>query len=451
MSSRGSGPARSAPERRPVPRVLALYPGWPSERQVTLRTHAALLGSLGVELVLGDSLPHPSDREFFVDVLVLPPPERVEEALRAAECWLAENRIDAVFAQTELALPLGSILARRLGVPGIAPEAALGTIAKHITRERLAAAGVGQPRFALARTAAEVRRFAEEVGYPIVLKGVSSALSRLVMKVDRDDEIEASVAQIRAGLRRSTDIERLAGFARAAGLELGCDPREDILVEEYLRGDPVETDGIVTRGEILGFGVIEQVLTPPPLFYLDAYLLPAERPATEIAAIEATGDAALRALGVDDTGYSIEMRFDSGRARVIEVNGRLGWDGGFGELFVPRVGEEPVMLALRAALGERPEVGRAEVATALAYRSLFDESIVTRVPGEAELRALEAAHGVRAGLSIAAGDRMHAPGHPDLYPHLAWALATDASSSRRAYERARAAVGELRFEIERVT
>jgi biotin carboxylase len=431
-----------------MPRVLVLYPGPPSERQTQVRAHADLLCALGIELVLADDEPVAADRELFAEVLRLPPPEHVEEALRVADSVLARSRIDAVFAQSESALPLGSILARRLAVPGITPEAALCTISKHRTRERLAEAGVGQPRFALARSAADVRRFAAGVGYPVVLKGVASALARLVTKVDRDADVEPGVARVRAGLQTSTDIARLVGFGRAAGLDLGCDPRAEFLVEEFVRGAPVESDGVVCRGAILGFGVTEQVLTPPPLFYLEGYLLPADRPAHENAAIERTAEDALRALGVDDTGFSVEMRFEAGAARTIEVNGRLGWDEGFGDLFVPRVGAQPLLFALQVALGMRPEVRRADVACALAYRSHYAVGVVARVPPVAELRALEAAHGVRVGLAVEAGERMHAPSHPDIYPHLAWALATDPRLSRRAYARARAAVAEVRVEIE---
>ena len=41
---------------------------------------------------------------------------------------------------------------------------------------------------------------------------------------------------------------------------------------------------------------------------------------------------------------------------------------------------------------------------------------------------------------------MHAPPSPDVAPHLAWALATDPSSSRAAYARARSAVLALPVE-----
>jgi hypothetical protein len=42
---------------------------------------------------------------------------------------------------------------------------------------------------------------------------------------------------------------------------------------------------------------------------------------------------------------------------------------------------------------------------------------------------------------------MYAPPHPDVTPHLAYALATDPMSSRAAYERARAAVDRLEFAL----
>src|SRR6185369_16165449 len=172
-------------------------------------------------------------------------------------------------------------------------------------------------------------------------KATASALGRLVTLVRSPEDVEASVARVQAGLPTSTDLVRLASFARAARLDLGYDPFAEFLVEAFAGGDPVETDGVVSGSEPLSFGVTAQVLTPPPLFFVEGYLLPADRPAADIDAIERVSDAAIAALDLADTGYSIEMRIAEGRPLVIEVNGRLGWDEGFGDLFEVVTGVQP--------------------------------------------------------------------------------------------------------------
>lgn len=428
--------------------VLVLYPGSVSFRQEQMARHRPMLRQLGIRTVLADDFVQDSDREMFDDVVELPPCDHVVEGWRVLEDWLARHAVDAVLSQSEPAILLGALAARKAGRPGIRPESALLCVSKYLCRVELARAGVPQPAFALARGADEVRTFAAEHGFPVVLKATASALGRLVTWVRTAAEVDGAVERLRAGLLDSTDVRRLAEFAAASGTDLGYDPRSEFLVEAFARGDPVETDGIVAGREPRTFGVTGQVLTKPPLFFVEGYLLPADRPASEIDAIERVSDAALLALGVTDTGYSIEMRVEGGRPRVIEVNGRLGWDEGFGELFEVVTGFQPAFLCLQVALGANPEFRRrTDVRCAVAYRSSYSDGIVRGVPSEEDLEAIR--HTVAgAGLAVEEGERTFAPPHPDSTPHLGWALATDPSSSRSAYDRARIAVDRMRFRIE---
>jgi hypothetical protein len=115
-------------------------------------------------------------------------------------------------------------------------------------------------------------------------------------------------------------------------------------------------------------------------------------------------------------------------------------------------GAQPAFQALEIALGRaQPFTRRADVRSALAYACCYDDRIVARVPSADEVTRVEQAHGVRCGLAVHAGERVFAPPHPDATPHLAFALATDARSSRTAYARARTAVDALRFDLEPVT
>lgn len=462
-------------------RVLVLYPGTVTFRSAQVAVHKPLLDALGIELVLADDYLDPSDRALFADVIELPPPTHVGEGLRRVEAWLARNAAHAVVAQSESGACLGSLVARRLGVPGLSPSGALATTSKFETRTRLARAGVPQPRFRLGVDAADVRAAAREHGYPLVLKGVASALGRLVTLVRDERGAEDAVARVRAGLLESVDVARLVDFARTASLDLGCDPTRQFLIESFATGAPLETDGVVAGGTIHTFGVTEQVLSQPPWFFMEGYLLPADVLDAERAELERISDAALRALDVGDTGFSIEMRWDRAEARVsgaasraasraadaasraasvvadaasraaiIEVNGRLGWDEGFGDMFAAVTGVQPAFAALQVALGQAVAFDRRpDLRAALAYACCYEDRVVARVPSAEELAEVARRHAVATGLAVHAGDRLHAPPHPDATPHVAYALATDAHSSRAAYARARAAVDELRFEWSR--
>jgi biotin carboxylase len=430
-----------------MPNVLVLYPGPIGFRQEQAGRHRDYLRENDIRLILADDYLVEADRDFFDELVELPPPQKVEPAYRVLERYCARHDVDAVLSQSESSVLLGSLLFEAAALPGISPSAAHACVDKFKSRGELQRAGVLVPRFALARDARAVRAFAREAGFPIVLKGVASALGRLVTLVNTADEIDAGVERVSRGIATSLDVERLMSFAALARLDLGCDPRRDFLVEAFAHGDPVETDGLVVGTEPRSFAVTEQVLSQAPRFFLEGYLCPADRAQPDIDAIERTSNAAIAALAIDDAGYSIEMRIDRGSVTVIEVNGRLGWDEGFGDMFERVVGVHPVSAMLELALGSPPRIDRrTDAHCALAYSSCYEDRTVVRVPTESELEALRC-DGVYVDLATYAGARMHAPPHPDVAPHLAFALASHPKSSRAAFVRAKETVRRLKFDL----
>lgn len=446
-----------------MPTVLVLYPGPPAIRRHQLRRYRWALRLLGFRTVLADDTAGPEDLCAFDEVLRLPPTHEVAEAVGLLERFCARRRIDGLLAQWEPSLPAGSLLAHSLGLPGPGVEAAFRSINKLLCRRVLARAGVPVPAFSLAERAEDVERFARLHGYPVVLKAVASTLSRLVTLVGDAGQVEAAVRRMRERLAMAPDVRRLVAFARAAGLDPGCDPAREFLVEAFCPGAPVETDGVVFRGEPLCYGVTEQVLSTPPRFCVEGYLLPAERAERATGRIEEVSRAAIQAVGLSDTGFSVELREAADAVRVIEVNGRLGWDEGFGDLFAALTGEQPIYQAAQVAIGRRPRWRPKAVAAAVAYASCLEDAQVARVPEPREIREAERAGAwapgalapgalarVQVGVAVAQGTRIWTLGQPQARPHLAWALASDRRSSRAAYQRAKAAVDRLRFELEPV-
>jgi dimethylhistidine N-methyltransferase len=434
---------------KPKRRLVHLYPGEVRARAELLARERAWLAEEGIELLLADDWIAESDRALYGDALLLPPAEEVGRAASELVAWARARRVDGILVQTEAALPAGSLALRRLDRPGPRPEGALRCLAKHCTRAALAEAGVAQPAFALARDAGDVRRFAARHGFPVMLKAFASTMARLMEKVDGDAALEAAVARLRAGLPRSLDVARLRDFARAAELDAGPDPTAHFLVESFAPGDPVETDGFVVAGRACTFGALEQVMTAPPRFYVEGYLLPADRDERTAERIRATGVRAAEAVGLDDGGFSVELRDDGQTTRVIEVNGRLGEDSGLHRLFELAIGAPPFRLAVAQALGEAPRFEtRSTPRHALAYACSFEEGVVAAVPDDAELaRRAAAAEGAELGRCVKVGDEMHAPPHPETFPHLAFAIAPHPASSRAAHARARALVAALPFPL----
>ncbi len=430
-----------------MPRVLVLYPGPLAHLQDAAVAHRWKLRALGLRFVLATDDASDVRDGFFDEVIELPPSELVHEVWPVLRRELDARKFDALFAQSEPALLVGALAARHAGFVGPSIEAARACVDKFACRRSLAAAGVPEPRFALASSAREVDLFASEHGFPIVLKGVASARGRLVTRVLDRASIARAVERLQLGLARSQDVARWTNFARAAGLELDCDPTRQFLVESFARGDVLETDGVLARAEPISFGVTEQIPSIDPPFFIEGYATPADRAPATIERIEAISRRALAAVGLSDSGYSIEFRVDEDEIALIEINGRLGWDEGFGEMFEASVGVQPAICALQVALGRRPELVRTGVHAAVAYRCVYRDGRVVSVPSKRELAEL-ASRDLAAAIHVAPGDSTHAPPHPNLLPHLARVLCSSRDSSRAAYTRAREAVDSLRFVLE---
>jgi biotin carboxylase len=429
-----------------MPTILLPYVD-PAGRRALLARHGAALRALGLSLVLADDELSAADRALFDDCVELPPPAQVGGALEVLLAWAARHPLDGVCAESEAGLLPGVLLAERLGLPALSPRAALLASNKWLSRRAMAAGGVPGPAFALVRDAAGVRRFAAAHGWPVMLKAVSSCLSRNVLKVACAADVAAAVARLHAALPAAPDVLRCSAFARLAGLDMECEPTHDFLVEEFLEGEPLEVDGLSLRGAVTSFGVTGQVLSAGPQFHIEAYLAPVALPLGAREEAERVARASLAALGVDDTGFSIELRARGGRCAVIEVNARLGQDDGFPQLFARAVGREPLLMWLESLASGAPPAGlRARGHHALAYinhaaggifRGVESRPDACSPRGDADVRVL-----------IEPGTALAPLGDPRYDPHIVAALASHAEDSVAALRTARDALAELRVRID---
>ena len=401
----------------------------------------------GVKVILADDLVHPEDTGVFADVLEMPSAEDAEGAWRTLGRYLEKHPVDGIIAQSEPGLLLGAHAAREFGLAGPSVEAALSTVNKFDSRTRLAAAGVAQPAFELVRDAQDVRRFAGEHGWPVVIKAVASSRQRLVLKVSGEAELDQAVAQMKAGLPAARDVRRLVSFAELERVDLGFDPLQSFLVEAFQVGRPVECDGVIAGNKPHWFGICEQLSCDRPGFIIEGYLLPGRVTAEQEQQVRHMARVAVQTLGLENTGVSVEMRLASDGPRLIEVNGRLPWDDGLNELIQASTGCNPGVLMLKVAAGKAlPKVETRQHA-ALIYRCNFDEGLLTRVPDASELKALSSREKTPL-LFASQGDRLLEAQHPDSRPHLAGILATHRSDIRQAMDSARACLSDLRMEFQ---
>ena len=241
-------------------------------------------------------------------------------------------------------------VAARLGLPHpLKPDVAAVAVSKTRQRERFAAAGVPQPRWAQSPDAAA------EIGFPCVVK--------------------AADRQGQRGLTLVRDPAELAGAVEHALRESRSG---SLVVEELVEGPEVTVNAFSVDGEFHALTVTDRLTADPPAFGVAlAHAWPSEAAdgAVEVARLAA------EAVGVLNGPTYTQVRLGPDGPRVMELAARLG-GGHDAELCLAALGTDLNGLALATALGETVEPLRPQPQAGGACVSFI-------VPPEGELAAVE--------------------------------------------------------------
>jgi biotin carboxylase len=262
-----------------------------------------------------------ADRRAIVSIEDEPAIERLARA----------EAVDGLVAPgTDHAVALAARVAARLGLPHpLTPETALLATSKRRQRERLAEAGVPQPRSLVCRTPGEVVAAAEELGFPCVIEAP-----------DRKGE---------RGVGLAADGHAAARAAAEAVAESGNDY---CLVEELVGGRVVTVVGFVLEGAFLPLTVTDREQAPPPAFGVPlAHLWPAAlSPAGRDAAVRVAADAA-EALEIRSGPATAQVLLAPGGPLLAKLSARTG-GGHDSELCRAALGVDLDDLVVSGALGE---------------------------------------------------------------------------------------------------
>jgi biotin carboxylase len=249
----------------------------------------------------------------------------------AIERLARAEQVDGVAAPgSDHAVALAARVALRLGLAHpLTPETASLSVSRLKQRERLAAAGIPQPRSIVCRSGADVSRAAEELGFPVVVEAP-----------DRTGERAVGLARDRAAL------------AEAAAVALAESRDEHCLVEELVAGEILTVNAFVLDGRFVPLTVTDREQAPPPAFGVPlAHRWPAEvEPAGVGAAVE-TAAAAARALGIEQGPATVQVLLGEDGPLLAKLSARVG-AGHDAELCRVALGVDLNELAVRSALGE---------------------------------------------------------------------------------------------------
>lgn len=235
--------------------------------------------------------------------------------------------IDGIIAPgTDWPVGIAARIAERTGLPHpISPQTAVLATNKLRQRERLAEAGVAQPRHWVVGGEDEP----PEVDGPVVVKAP-----------DRQGQKGLTLVEDPRDLRAAIEVARSAARNGLA------------LVEELVDGPEVTVIGFSSRGVFTALAVTDRVVADPPAF---GVALSHVWPSHVRALSPAMAEKAVAALGIENGPSYTQLRVDSEGPKVIEVAARLG-GGHDAELVEAVTGVDLNGLAIDAALGLDPAV-----------------------------------------------------------------------------------------------
>ncbi len=301
-----------------MPRVLLLIP------TSTYRAGDFLAAAerLGLDVAVAseqgqplDAFPERSLRASFRD-----PAAGAETIARYAD----GHPMDAVLAVDDGGALLAARASELLRLPGNPPAAVAATRNKAELRRLLSeesarppgaasteARGLASPAYRLCRFNEEAAAIARELAFPVVVKPLSLAGSRGVM---RADDAAAFVAA----------VERLGRLLARPAVAAECgETASQYLVEGYIPGDEIALEGLLRKGSLHVLAIFDK---PDPLegptFEETIYVTPSRLGAERQRQAWAVAERALGALGIRMGPVHVEMRLNAEGLWPIDIAAR---------------------------------------------------------------------------------------------------------------------------------
>ncbi len=235
---------------------------------------------------------------------------------------------------------------------------------KGLLRQHMKARGIPSIPFALVDSADEARAFADEIGWPVMIKPVSASGSDCVQKLTGPQDVQAAYARIASRY-----------------------PGQGVIVEQFMVGPEVSVEALSWNGRHTVLGVTDKITTGAPFFVELGHSHPSSLGAAVIAQIEALTLQLLDSMGHLHGPTHTEMIVTADGPRVVEAHTRTGGDRIF-EMVELVHGVNLFDTTLRGFAGAFPDLApHAPRGAAIRYFDL-PEGVVTHVAGIDEARAM---------------------------------------------------------------
>ncbi len=374
--------------------------------------------SLGIDLVVASENPPPfdmGDRYLQIDC------SNPQSAADSIATMGDEIAFDGVVAADDSGVMVASLAGTTLGLAANTPDAAGATRDKLLLRNRLETAEVPQPRFAALEPNQSAEEVSEAVGFPLVVKPLSRSASQGVIRVDRPEDLPASIDRVRRIIGDHEHSQRL-------------------LLETYLPGDEVAVEGLVRNGELMVLAIFDKPDTSEGPSFPETILVTPSRLSDESQQeCIRVAEAALRGLGLTHGPVHIELKIHNDRASVIEVAARSIGGLCSRSLNFGLMGTTLESLILRNAVGmDKPELRREQHASGVLMIPIPRSGVLDSIDGIIEAREIPGVTGV--DITISVGSEVAAVPEGDRYLGFVFARADTPETVESALRKAKTTI-----------
>lgn len=215
-----------------------------------------------------------------------------------------DKKIDGVITIASDIPHMVSRVAKQIGVKHIPIETADLTVNKLKMKEVLKSKGVNVPPFRKIVSVDELKKFIKEFGYPVVIKPIDNSGARGVLRLTEEVNLDWAYNESKGNSRSG-----------------------DVLVEKFLSGPQISTEGIMYHDTFYCTGFADRNYDKLEKFSPNIIEDGGDSPtmlskeAKEIVNVEF--EKAVRALGIDWGPGKGDMIYSDGKAYVVEIAARL--------------------------------------------------------------------------------------------------------------------------------
>lgn len=226
-------------------------------------------------------------------------------------------KVDAVVNIYENYVVAASVIASRLGLPGMPLESAKACTDKYLMRQMFARASFKiSPDYAEVKSWKDVIDFANNHEYPIILKPANLAKSLLVFKNDSFEELKCNYAKMTSSIE---DVYK----------KYSPNNKPKIVIEEFMKGTIHSVDAFVdSEGDPYVLDQVVDYQTGYDIGYDDNFhysrILPSKLSSDEISSLRHVAEEGCKVLGMRSSPAHIEIIRTKDGPMIVEIGARNG-------------------------------------------------------------------------------------------------------------------------------